>query len=510
MGTRSKARQVTLLLAAAMLLLPATPASAGFTLVGTFGGLPDLSESGAAGRLDYPFRADATSDGTVYVVDRMNERISKFSAAGVFERAWGKNVSPSGGTGAEICTTICQKGSQGTLKGEISFAWGIAVSPDGNNVYVADYFNRRIHQFTSMGAFVRLWGWDVNTTVAGSGFEICEAADTCKTGTTGTGAGQFDRPVGIAVAPSGDVYVTDRDNHRVQQFSAVGAFIRGWGWDVDPGGGTGFEICTATCQKGAPGNGDGQFTNSSDVAVDSTGVVTVISENNSAQRFSADGAFLSRFGSLGSGPGQLNNPWAMDVSASGELFISQIFQPSAVHRFTATGAFLETFDESGSILDSPTDIVPADPGFAYIVKSSSNRVDRYAVSDVLTPPTPTPTPTPTPEPTPTPAPTPKPAPTPASLPPASQVISLPSARKCVSRRNFKIRLRKPAGVTIREALVILDGKKVDTIRGKRLGAPVDLRGKPKGRFTVKITIVLSDGRKLSGSRRYKTCAPKKR
>ncbi len=217
----------------------------------------------------------------------------------------------------------------------------------------------------------------------------------------------------------------------------------------------------------------------------------------------APDSFLSRFGSLGSGPGQLNNPWAMDVSANGELFISQIGTVSAVHRFSAVGVFLESFDESGSIIDSPFDVVPADPGFAYVVKASANRVDRYAVSDVLTPPTPTPTPTPTPEPAPTPTPTtiPKPAPKP---------VALPSAKKCVSRRNFKIRLRKPAGVTIREALVLVNGKKIDTVRGKRLRAPVDLRGQPKGRFTVKITIVVSDGRRLNSSRRYKTCAPKQR
>jgi len=40
-----------------------------------------------------------------------------------------------------------------------------------------------------------------------------------KWGTEGTGAGQFDMPNGVAVASDGSVYVSDRNNHRVQKFS---------------------------------------------------------------------------------------------------------------------------------------------------------------------------------------------------------------------------------------------------------------------------------------------------
>jgi hypothetical protein len=50
---------------------------------------------------------------------------------------------------------------------------------------------------------------------------------------------------------------------------------------------------------------------------------------------------------------------------------------------------------------------------------------------------------------------------------------------------------------------------VQVLKGKRLTAPVDLRGLPKGRFTVKIVAVTSAGQKLSSSRRYRTCAPKR-
>jgi hypothetical protein len=79
----------------------------------------------------------------------------------------------------------------------------------------------------------------------------------------------------------------------------------------------------------------------------------------------------------------------------------------------------------------------------------------------------------------------------------------------VSRRNFRIRLRQPSGLRIAQAVVSLNGKRVRTVKGSRVTAPIDLRGLPKGRFTVKVSITLRDGRRVSDSRRYRTCAPKR-
>jgi len=43
------------------------------------------------------------------------------------------------------------------------------------------------------------------------------------------GAGQFKEPSGVAVSASThDVYVVDRGNDRVEQFSSAGAFIGQW------------------------------------------------------------------------------------------------------------------------------------------------------------------------------------------------------------------------------------------------------------------------------------------
>jgi DNA-binding beta-propeller fold protein YncE len=40
-----------------------------------------------------------------------------------------------------------------------------------------------------------------------------------KWGTEGTGNGQFDEPTGIAIDSSGNVYVVDRGNSRIQVFA---------------------------------------------------------------------------------------------------------------------------------------------------------------------------------------------------------------------------------------------------------------------------------------------------
>ncbi len=50
-------------------------------------------------------------------------------------------------------------------------------------------------------------------------------------------------------------------------------------------------------------------------------------------------------------------------------------------------------------------------------------------------------------------------------------------------------------------------KRVRVIRGKRLRARVNLRGLPKGRYTVRVVVVTSTGRRIVEKRRYRTCSP---
>jgi hypothetical protein len=75
-----------------------------------------------------------------------------------------------------------------------------------------------------------------------------------KWGTNGTDNGQFDVPIGVAVDSSGNVYVSDWLNSRIQKFDSSGNFITKWG---------------------SQGKDNGQFYNPQGIAVDLSGNVYV-------------------------------------------------------------------------------------------------------------------------------------------------------------------------------------------------------------------------------------------
>jgi len=86
-----------------------------------------------------------------------------------------------------------------------------------------------------------------------------------KWGGPGSGDGQFNWPLGVAVDATGNVYVADGNNFRIQKFSSAGVFLAQWG---------------------SFGSGDGQFSNPTDVAIDATGNVYVADTfNQRIQKF---------------------------------------------------------------------------------------------------------------------------------------------------------------------------------------------------------------------------------
>ncbi len=168
--------------------------------------------------------------GNVYTGDLSNHRVQKFSAAGVFERAWGEDVVNGGGTGFEVCVAanadVCKIGvvSGAAVGGDFNNPQGMDTDAAGN-LYVADTFHRRIQRFSPTGVFERTWGEDVASAGPGNtgvGFEICVAAngDVCKTGQAPAPAlgGEFASPAAVAINAAGDLYVADTTHDRVERF----------------------------------------------------------------------------------------------------------------------------------------------------------------------------------------------------------------------------------------------------------------------------------------------------
>jgi uncharacterized protein (TIGR03663 family) len=200
-------------------------------------------------------------DGSVYVADTWNHRIQKFDANGRFLLQWreqtsgfwgprGIAVAPDGSavyatdTGNKRVVSFDPAGNQLTLwghdgskPGEFIEPVGIAVNGDGQ-VIVADTGNRRIQFFDRQGKFVREFpvsGWEEFYTepylaLQGSDILVTDSfAHRCARysgsgtllyswGKSGSGDGDFNRPIGIATDAAGAVYVSDTLNNRIQKF----------------------------------------------------------------------------------------------------------------------------------------------------------------------------------------------------------------------------------------------------------------------------------------------------
>jgi DNA-binding beta-propeller fold protein YncE len=69
--------------------------------------------------------------------------------------------------------------------------------------------------------------------------------------------GTLNNPTAIAIdQTSGDVYVADTANHRIEKFDSAGNLLLAFGADV---GGPGIDTCTSACQPGTAGSEPGAF-----------------------------------------------------------------------------------------------------------------------------------------------------------------------------------------------------------------------------------------------------------
>jgi DNA-binding beta-propeller fold protein YncE len=148
---------------------------------------------------------------------------------------------------------------------------GLAVNVEGNgpgvtpgDIYVVDKGNNRVQQLHELAdggghRFVRAFGLDVG----GAGVNVCIVASTCQAGTASAAAGGMSEPIGVAVdQTTGNLYVSDNVNHRIDVFRADGVFEGAFGWKVDASAPLEeLQFCTAVtaCQAGSIGGGAGQF-----------------------------------------------------------------------------------------------------------------------------------------------------------------------------------------------------------------------------------------------------------
>jgi peptidylamidoglycolate lyase len=124
--------------------------------------------------------------GHVWLTDVGRHQVFEYAADGTLLRTWGEDKVG------------------GNDRTHFNKPTDVAVLADGS-FYVSDgYVNSRVVKFSADGQYQFEWG------------------------RKGTGPGEFVIPHGIAVDAAGQVYVADRQNDRIQVFTAEGKFIAQW------------------------------------------------------------------------------------------------------------------------------------------------------------------------------------------------------------------------------------------------------------------------------------------
>ena len=154
-------------------------------------------------------------------------------------------------------------------KGIIAFAHAILIDKD-DHVWLVDRNHGQVMKFTSDGNLLM--------TIGTKGYRSDTGVDTTSISSGGWksvthGGEPFNLPAGIALSPSGEIFVSDGyANCRVHRFSPQGALRLSWG---------------------EPGDGPGQFNLPHGVWIDSSGRVLVADrENDRVQVFTQEGEHI--------------------------------------------------------------------------------------------------------------------------------------------------------------------------------------------------------------------------
>ncbi len=288
--------------------------------------------------------------------------------------------------------------SEGSGDGFVGNCRGIVAS-DGEFIYITDFGSNlnytngiwqnydQIQKLNKDSNFIQKWG-----SSAGNG-QLCYPEGVCflgylyvtdkdnnrieyfskdglylgSFGSRGTELGQFQKPSGIC-AGGGYIYVVDQGNHRIQKFNGTGTYISSWG---------------------IYGTGNGQFDSPTGITFISNGTTDEIyitdSGNNRIQVFDTNGNYLRQWGISGTGNGEFNNPTGI-TGGYNKIFVCDT-NNNRIQKFDYNGNFISTWGSYGSGLGQfnlPTYAYFAYIGIGnyelYVTDSGNNRIQIYADS----------------------------------------------------------------------------------------------------------------------------------
>ncbi|MHC1685848.1 MAG: DUF4073 domain-containing protein [Clostridiaceae bacterium] len=162
------------------------------------GGGAEIGDGGPAtsAQLYQPHGVAVDSSGNIYIADRLNYCIRKVDTSG--------NIS----TVAGIITEPGYSGDGGAAtSAKLNNPIGVAVDSSGN-IYIADTYNNRIRKVDTSGNI---------STVAGEGTRSYSGDGGAAT------SAKLNRPNGVVVDSSGNIYIADTDNNRIRKVDTSGS-----------------------------------------------------------------------------------------------------------------------------------------------------------------------------------------------------------------------------------------------------------------------------------------------
>ncbi len=202
---------------------------------------------------------------------------------------------------------------------------GIYVGPDGS-VYCTDYDEHTVTKYTPDGKTILLTLGNKNQP-SDTGYVPKPGMNLETIKRTGP---PFNRPAGVALSSSGEIYVSDGyGNARVHKFTPDGTLLLSWG---------------------KPGTAQGQFRLPHFVWVDKQERVWVCDrENNRIQIFNTKGEFLSQWTDL-------SHPSAMSIDDEGTVYVSEMSQRVSI--FTNEGKLLARWGNQGQAKETTLFVAP--------------------------------------------------------------------------------------------------------------------------------------------------------
>jgi len=240
-------------------------------------------------RLNFPTGVFVDAQGNVFFADRENHRIRKVDTLGVITTVAGNGAFGSSGDGGQATSA------------SLAFPSGIFVSAVGE-VFIADRFNYKVRKVDTLG---------VITTVAGNG-----AFGFSGDGGQATSA-NLAFPSAVYVDSVGNVFIADRDNHRIRRVDASGVISTVAGNGTPTYGGDGGVATNANLNRpsGVWGN--------------SKGAIWIADTNNRRIRKIAAPLHVSTpvkglTGLISAQPGDETVIWSMGITGDGTSTLSQV------------------------------------------------------------------------------------------------------------------------------------------------------------------------------------------